>query len=259
MATNGIQWLWSPQHQRYYHVTYNADGSAVYHWQNESPVQPVQHVRIDSPNTDDHAIESVPAELRPWISGLITGTSGPAEALDSTYFVRTGNDARRFFIVGRVFAMLYSDAVGNTASINGNDDAYSAIRFGEQVYSNIRRFVVVKVCQGFVYACGITTYSNRGTLKAGCVPSQHSVVYFTGTDAGNCYIQGEWDAGMWKDPIEVEPANGALVMKRESRIRFSKTVPIEMNVKVKDIGRVHYAHMSKLVAYWEEEFSKSSA
>jgi hypothetical protein len=48
--------------------------------------------------------------------------------------------------------MLYSDTVGNTASVNGNDDAYSAIRFGEQVYSTIRRFVVVDVRQGFVYA-----------------------------------------------------------------------------------------------------------
>jgi hypothetical protein len=48
--------------------------------------------------------------------------------------------------------MLYTEAAGNTASAGVQDDAYSAIRFGEYVYSNIRRFVVVDVRQGFVYA-----------------------------------------------------------------------------------------------------------
>jgi hypothetical protein len=70
-------------------------------------------------------------------------------------------NARRFFIVGRVFAMLYSDAVGNTASVNGNDDAYSAICFGEVVYSKIRRFIVVDVRQGFVYTWYVSPHAVR--------------------------------------------------------------------------------------------------
>jgi hypothetical protein len=57
--------------------------------------------------------------------------------------------------------MLYSDAVGNTASVNGNDDAYSAIRFGEVVYSTIRRFIVVDVRQGFVYAWYVSLHAVR--------------------------------------------------------------------------------------------------
>jgi hypothetical protein len=77
------------------------------------------------------------------------------------------------------------------------------------------------------------------------------VIYFSGIDARGCYLQGEWAAGMTKDPIEVVPTDSTLIMKRESRIRFSKTVPVEMNVKVKDIGRVHFDHMSKLVSYWQ--------
>jgi hypothetical protein len=48
--------------------------------------------------------------------------------------------------------MLHSDSVGNTNTAYFNDDAYSAIRFGEVVYSSIRRLVVVDVRQGFVYA-----------------------------------------------------------------------------------------------------------
>lgn len=47
--------------------------------------------------------------------------------------------------------MLYSEAAGSTANVSVKDEAYSAIRFNEIVYSSIRRFVVVDVRQGFVY------------------------------------------------------------------------------------------------------------
>jgi hypothetical protein len=72
--------------------------------------------------------------------------------VEQAYFVRRGADARRFFTVGRVFAMLYTEPAGSTSNANVNDEAYSTIRFNEVVYSNIRRFVVVEVRQGFVYA-----------------------------------------------------------------------------------------------------------
>ncbi|KAJ4311103.1 hypothetical protein N0V94_008119 [Neodidymelliopsis sp. IMI 364377] len=166
--------------------------------------------------------------------------------------MRSGAEARRFFVVGKVFAMFYSEAAGGQANRNGNDEAYSMARFGEVVHSQIRRFIVVKVCQGFVYACGISTYSGRGTNKYGCVPSEYAVAYFSGTDTTYCYLDGEYQNGMIKDPIEVIPVDYDLRMKPESRIRFSKTFPIEMNIKVKDIGRVHPEHISKLLEYWNE-------
>jgi hypothetical protein len=84
-------------------------------------------------------------------------------------------------------------------------------------------------------------------------------VYFSGTDPSTCYINGERARGLVNEPIEVIPADHSLLMKRESRIRFSKTIPVEMNVKVKDIGRVSYDHMSMLVAYWQAEFYRAAA
>lgn len=68
------------------------------------------------------------------------------------YYVRRGTDTRRFFIVGRVFAMLHTEPAGAQSSAHGNDDAYSYVKFNEVVYSQIRRFIVVDVRQGFVYA-----------------------------------------------------------------------------------------------------------
>ena len=91
------------------------------------------------------------------------------------------------------------------------------------------------------------------------MPSEHAVVYFRGTDPWYCYIDGEVQLGLNKEPIEVIPSDGSLTMKPESRIRFSKTIPVEMNVKVKDIGNVHPQHMSKLLAYWRMEFEQAAA
>jgi hypothetical protein len=58
---------------------------------------------------------------------------------------------------------------------------------------------------------------------------------------------------MTKEPIEVEPVDSSITIRPESRIRFGKTYPIEMNVKVKDIGRVASHHLSKLLRYWTDE------
>jgi len=66
--------------------------------------------------------------------------------------MRTGIEAQRFFVVGKVFAMLHSEPAGAQSVFDENDDAYSAVRFGEVVYSSIRRFIVVEVRHGFVHA-----------------------------------------------------------------------------------------------------------
>lgn len=75
-----------------------------------------------------------------------------ADCFTVGYQMRSGRDARQFFVEGRVFAMLYSEAAGQTATPDPGDGAYTVVRFGESAYTNIRRFVVVEVKRGFVYA-----------------------------------------------------------------------------------------------------------
>jgi hypothetical protein len=104
-----------------------------------------------------------------------------------------------------------------------------------------------------VESSGLGTYNGRGTLKQGCNPSEHAIAYFSGTDPGSCYMPGEYQSGMTKEPIEIVPVDASIHIRSESRIRFGKTYPIQMNVKVKDIGKVHESHISKLLRYWIEE------
>lgn len=107
--------------------------------------------------------------------------------------------------------------------------------------------------RALIHFSGIGTYSGRGTLKDGCNPAEHTIVYFSGTDPASCYIPGEYESGMIKEPIEVVPAEPNERIRRESRIRFGKVYPIEMNVKVKDIGRVREDQISALISCWAQE------
>jgi hypothetical protein len=73
------------------------------------------------------------------------------------YTVKYGSEEHRFFKQGRVFAMLWTETAGEThrsrtATDNSKvttqiyrNNAISPGRFGQDVYSQIRRFVIVKV------------------------------------------------------------------------------------------------------------------
>ncbi|KAF2279828.1 uncharacterized protein EI97DRAFT_430838 [Westerdykella ornata] len=108
---------------------------------------------------------AVPENKR--VPGLIEGTPqrGWVEPLDPSYKMRTGQEAHDFFVKGRVFSMLWAEAASETAARQAAPDGtvyryqkpshdYTPGRFpGEFVYSNIRRFVIMRVKKDahFVY------------------------------------------------------------------------------------------------------------
>ncbi|KAI8936692.1 hypothetical protein NX059_007084 [Plenodomus lindquistii] len=250
-------WIWSADYQDYYYVTYDAYNRPVYYWakhmRNNIEAPQSVHVRSDASHAQ-LGTGSVPEAVRA-LKDFISGTpeQGPYDQLDSSYFMRMGSSAASFFVVGRVFAMLYVEKASATSEHDLNDDAHTVVRFGGVAYSTIRRFVVVEVKWGFVKACEIGTYSGRGVLKPGCVPKEHAIVHLTGTNPADCYIPGEYESGMDKEPIQVDPANPEVTLSYDTRIRFSKTYPIEMNVKVKDVGRINPPYLGLLLQYWNEE------
>jgi hypothetical protein len=66
------------------------------------------------------------------------------------------------------------------------------------------------------------------------------------------FLSGEWERGMTKEPIEIEPASATEEMEPASRLRFGTIYSIEWNVKVREIGRVARKHMSKFVKYYQD-------
>ncbi|KAF2469458.1 uncharacterized protein BDR25DRAFT_229170 [Lindgomyces ingoldianus] len=147
--------------------------------------------------------------------------------------------------------MLHSEAASETLARNGDDNITVVMHRGH-VFSQIRRFVIVKEMRNFVYACPITTYSGRGTAKPGCDPSEHAIVYFSGSTPQLVREENEKSIELQKEPIGVNPADTSLRMHPASRIRFGKAYPIEWNVKVKDIGDVLPADRTRLWRYYLE-------
>ena len=117
----------------------------------------------------------------------------------------------------------------------------------------------IRICPTTNTVSAISTYRNQGTLKNGCDPGEHALVYNTGIDPKTCFLLGERDRGLYKEPSEVYPADSGSYLTRESRIRFGHVYSIEWNVKVKDIGRVVAPCLSTLTAHYDEENGKFEA
>ncbi|KAH6644151.1 hypothetical protein C7974DRAFT_407853 [Boeremia exigua] len=175
------------------------------------------------------------------------------DRLDQRYRVRERAEAHRFFKTGRVFAMLWSEAASENLARNGTETTGITIcRFGQSVYSQIRRFVVVRVNRDrhFVYALAISTYGGRGAMKNGCDPSEHTIVHLNNVEP--YWLPGEVNRGMTKDPISIEPVEQNEEMDPRSRLRCGKIYSIEWNVKLRDIGMVSSHDKTKLMRYYKE-------
>ncbi|KAF9736562.1 hypothetical protein PMIN04_011442 [Paraphaeosphaeria minitans] len=247
-------WTWDANRKDHYYVTKDASGNYVYHFQKEqTPVAADPRSTYPTGVVDLGAShcrnDSLAASADPVLAGTIQGTEGWSERLDPSYRMWTGSEAYKFFRIGKVFSMLHVQAASESELKQVNDNI-SVIKYGERAFSQIRRFVIVEVRRGFVYACPISTYSKRGTTKGGCIPSEHSVVYMAGTNPS--VFQGEM---LVKQAIRVTPApsDPHVRMHAASRLHYAKAYLIEMNVKVKDIGDVDPAHLSLLLQYYRYE------
>ncbi|KAF1357964.1 hypothetical protein EJ07DRAFT_126380 [Lizonia empirigonia] len=183
----------------------------------------------------------------------INGSYNPAvqgshyEDLDPSYTVRPSN----FFHEGRVFAVMWNETAGATLRpVDYNTSrSYNEVRVqGNIVYTNVRRFVVVRKRREFCFACPIFTYGNQGTKKNGVRPSEHAIAHVWGTTPQ--LLQDE--TGIMKNPIPIVMVEGNS-LNIASRIYFGIHHPVQYNVKVKDIGYVPPDQVHTLIGNWREE------
>ncbi|KAL1592618.1 hypothetical protein SLS60_011034 [Paraconiothyrium brasiliense] len=66
-------------------------------------------------------------------------------------------------------------------------------------------------------------------------------------------LPGEYEAGLTKRPIRIDPADSSITLELASRLHYAKAYPIEMNVKVNDIGNVAPEDLQALMMYYQEE------
>ncbi|GFG14133.1 hypothetical protein IFM61392_08293 [Aspergillus lentulus] len=158
-----------------------------------------------------------------------------------------------FFVVGRVFAMLWHDGRGQQETVISDfisKSNFTRGRFGEKIFSGIRHMVVVKAMSESAWCLPITTYGGQGVAKPGVDPAKHAIVYMRGSTP-TCRAN---EPEMIKEPLEVEPASPNEKLDKIHRLNFGKVYTVEHNVKVRPIGMISCGSMAKFRGYASNEF-----
>ncbi|KAF2015911.1 hypothetical protein BU24DRAFT_422221, partial [Aaosphaeria arxii CBS 175.79] len=142
--------------------------------------------------------------------------------------------------------MLFTEAYGSTATAD-NSFIRAAPFVSEQIDTQIRRFIVVRVPprKTYFYACPVFTYGGGATREIGVDPEEHAVVYSVGEPPQ--LLKGETHKTIGVIMDSSEPA-----LPAACRIRFGIHVPVEHNVKVKNLGMVQPDDLARLVFYWQQ-------
>ncbi|KAJ5083923.1 hypothetical protein NUU61_008502 [Penicillium alfredii] len=188
-------------------------------------------------------------------SYVIPASTGEDETLDPRY--KRQSDPKRFFRVGRVFAMLWHENAGLHGTILSQRGPplgphFTRGKYQEPIYSSIRRMVVVKEQKGCSWCVPVTTYSGQGVAKAGVDRGKHAVIYMQ----GNRPAVNPGEPRMIKEPLEVEPARPDQRLDPMSRLNFGKVYTVEHNVKVLPVGKIAEESMARFIAYARAEFTR---
>ncbi|KAH7091460.1 hypothetical protein FB567DRAFT_436168 [Paraphoma chrysanthemicola] len=209
----------------------------------------------------EHASNQRPVSLPRGKGPQIRGTYGDLsphhyELVDPTFFVRS----KAFFHEGKVFAVIMNETAGSTASTpcatdyNSSRSIHVVKYLTSYVYTNVRRFIVVRQKRKFFFACPIYTYAGRATTKYGVRAEEHGIAFTWGLEPE--LITGE--TGITKPSLSVVMAKGEKPLEKASRIYYGIHHPIQYNVKAKEIGYVPQAQIAALIGNWKEEDNRDT-
>ncbi|PVH81049.1 hypothetical protein DL98DRAFT_398571, partial [Cadophora sp. DSE1049] len=149
----------------------------------------------------------------------------------------------RFFKVGRVFKVLWTEPFGN----DSDDETGSVIpsRYGEKAYTKIRRFVVVRAQKRYSLCIMLNTYNGKGTSKDQIDKDNYAAVYPVGGDPKACD-----DYGLSKRPFPIHVEDPKEQISPMSRLNFGRIYTVEHNIKVLKFGRIPDSELERLREYY---------
>jgi len=141
---------------------------------------------------------------------MIKGTPGEVEKLDPSYRLMNGAKEWEFFVIGRVFQMLFIQNASETVSraLKG----VSLVEYGGRAYARISRFVIVEPKRDRHYSncIPISTYGYQATEnKSASEQREHGIIY-TGNQIPE-KLPGE--RALFKDAIKVIAADASKKLK----------------------------------------------
>jgi hypothetical protein len=187
------------------------------------------------------------------LPGLITSGAHRETPFDPRFKRRPS----AFYDIGRVFALLWHENLADTNITTSRSTIFdpgfesTEDRFGEKIYSTIRRMVVVRPGRGYSVCIQINTYGGRGLKKFNRMEdiNAHSVIHMVGSEP--CWLPEE--ARSSKRPISVLPTTEEQRLQSSSRLCYSKPYTIEHTEKTMDIGRVTNECLGYLIGYYRQE------
>ena len=200
--------------------------------------------------TTDPALLKVGVKAYRRVFGPSDVREGDAENLYPDFKVRPSS----FFALGKVFSVLWVEPAGSTVitTFQKPNPSISKGRFNENVFSKVRRFVVVREGAAYCSALPIASYGHQGVGKRFVVKSEHAIIHTSKTAPVPLPDEtpGRDEPGMRSQPIRVVPDNPTDKLDDESRIDFGKVHTIHHNIKVKAFGMVHPKFMAALTSQW---------
>ena len=222
-----------------------------------------QSVSRESDESDDENATTPKPTSRPGGSIISIGTSDISVTGENTFPLPTNPQGQldprfqprhhSFYKVGTVFSVLWH-VPGSTEPPKGHlseKRVLTAGKYGEPIYSTIRRMVVVREGHGYCVCIQINTYGGRGLKKFSRTPGEinnHSIIHMTDTQP--FYIRDEPESN--KRPIAVKKANQYQKLEPESRICYSQPSTVQHNVKAMPVGQVTRECLPYLVHYYKQ-------
>lgn len=228
-------------------------------------VSPLAQMSIAAPRTQGRRriVDSEDTEVRSGPSNQITPPDLRRQGIHSNRLVRGTDESQsstlhpaytirgaNFYVVGRVFFVLWSEPAGGRATSFTRGTVLNA--FGERVFSKIRRFVVVRQGATSCTALRISTYGGQGVAKRGITKSHHGIIY-TGRHVQQHHpseTPARRESPMQPVSILVDPDSSNNVLDPMSRINFFEVHTVQYNVKAKPLGKVN----SRSLAALEQQF-----
>ena len=146
----------------------------------------------------------------------------------------------RFFTIGRVFKTLWTEPAGNTSEDGGN--YVTSMKFGENAFTKVRRFVVIREMQDHALCLPLNTYNGQGTSKPGIRADEYAPVHAQRSASPS--LAQDPSRFQTSFPIVVERSGETIDPK--SHVNFGRVYTVEHNVKVSTVGRIAPEYLSLL-------------